>query len=49
MKKRDLVNLLNRAAAFIETPRDLSPIERDELAEDLTVAAKELEEETGKA
>lgn len=42
MKERDLVNLLNRAAAAIETPNDLNDQERDELVEDLTVAANEM-------
>ena len=40
MKTRDLVNLLNRAAAALETPGDLEPGDVEALIEDLTVAAK---------
>ena len=43
MKARDLANLLNRAAAAIETPGDLSDRERVDVVEDLTTAAKEIE------
>jgi len=46
MKQRDLANLLNRAAAALETPRDLSNLEQDDLVEELTVAAEEAEAET---
>lgn len=42
MKTRDLLNLLNRAAAALETPKDLTPKERAELIEDLLHAAKSL-------
>ena len=45
MKNRDLVNLLNRAAAALETPKDLQPDEVDFLIEDLTVAAEEFQKE----
>jgi hypothetical protein len=44
MKNQDLVNLLNRAAAYLETPGDISKAEVDYLIEDLTVAAKELDD-----
>lgn len=43
MKNRDLKNLLNRAAAAIETPQDLNRTQEIELLEDLTVAAKQLD------
>ena len=43
MKQRDLAELLNRAAAALETPDHLSDLERDDLVEDLVVAAKEME------
>lgn len=36
VKLRNLQNLLNRAAAALETPKDLTPKERVELIEDLT-------------
>lgn len=39
-KKRDLRNLLNRAAAALENPRDLTSEEVAELVEDLTVEAE---------
>ena len=45
MGKRELIALLNRAAAAIETPRDLTLRERFEVAEDCVIAAKELERE----
>lgn len=45
VKKRDLINLLNRAAAALETPNDLTQEEKDFLVEDLVVAAKNLENE----
>lgn len=41
---KELINLLNRAAAAIETPKDLNPLELEELAEDLTVVADLLSE-----
>jgi hypothetical protein len=40
MKPRDLKNLLNRAAAALET-RDLTELEIRELIEDLLAAAQE--------
>jgi len=43
MKTKDLKNLLNRAAAGIETPDDLSEEELKELLEDLTSTANEVE------
>lgn len=43
MKTKDLVNLLNRAAACIETPGDLTSEEISQVAEDLVEAAKEIE------
>ena len=43
---KELVNLLNRAAAALESPLDLNPIEMNELIEDLVCAANELESET---
>lgn len=45
MKKRDLVNLLNRAAAAIENPADLNHNEVQELLEDLLTAADELKKD----
>lgn len=39
-QSRDLTNLLNRAAAALETPADLTDQERQELIEDLTSAAE---------
>jgi hypothetical protein len=39
-KARDLKNLLNRAAAAVEDPDELTSAERAYLAEDLTIAAK---------
>ena len=41
-KPRDLAALLNRAAAAIETPADLTDEERGHVVEDLTVTAREL-------
>jgi hypothetical protein len=41
MKRRDVINLLNRAAAGLEHIVSLSEKERDELVEDLVVAARE--------
>lgn len=41
MKQRDLANLLNRAAAAIENPSDLSDRERVDVVEDLVEAAEE--------
>lgn len=43
MKNRDLVNLLNRAAAGFEHLVSLTEKERDELVEDLVQAAVEIE------
>ncbi len=40
MKHRDLHNLLNRAAAAIETPGDITARDRDDLIEDLATAAR---------
>lgn len=41
-KSKDLANLLNRAAAALETPLDLTPLDITKLVEDLTVAATQL-------
>lgn len=41
IKAKDLKNLLNRAAAALETPKDLTPQEVAELVEDLLAAAEE--------
>lgn len=41
MKPRDLARLLNRGAAAIETPDDLTEQELREVAEDLVLAAAE--------
>jgi hypothetical protein len=46
MKTRDLINLLNRAAAAIETPADLEHNEVLDLLEDLLQLAQKLEQET---
>lgn len=43
MSKKDLINLLNRAAAGFETPDDLTEEEKTHLVEDLVVAATMLE------
>jgi len=43
MKTRDLINLLNRAAAAIETPNDLNEAEIIELIEDLIAVADAME------
>lgn len=40
LKVRDLKNLLNRAAAALETPTDLTPDDVAALIEDLTEAAE---------
>ncbi len=48
MKPRDLANLLNRAAAAIETPKDLSLDDRSFLIEDLELTAETLRENTMK-
>ena len=42
MKPRDLKNLLNRAAAALETPDDLTDQDIAYLIEDLIVAANEI-------
>ena len=42
MKARDLQNLLNRAAASLETPDDLTEGEKNELIEDLINAAMDV-------
>ena len=42
MTKKELINLLNRAAAALETPGDLSDEEKRFLTEDLVVVAKSL-------
>lgn len=39
MKQRDLVNLLNRAAAALETPADLTPDDHQQLVQDLIAEA----------
>ena len=44
MKTKELVNLLNRAAAALETPQDLNPFEIEDLTRDLTITAREIEE-----
>lgn len=46
MNKTELCNLLNRAAAALETPNDLSVIDRRYLAEDLQVLAEQLSTES---
>jgi hypothetical protein len=46
MKNRDLINLINRAAAAIETPADLTEDEIQDLLDDLDAAALELEDQT---
>jgi DNA-directed RNA polymerase subunit F len=46
MKRKELINLLNRAAAGLESGEELSPKEFNELIEDLVTTAKTLEEET---
>jgi hypothetical protein len=46
MDKTELSNLLNRAAAALETPNDLSVIDRRFLAEDLQVLAEQLSTES---
>jgi hypothetical protein len=46
MKRKEIINLLNRAAAGLESPLDLNPREYNELIEDLVVTAKHLAEET---
>jgi hypothetical protein len=38
MKRRDMWNLLARAAAALETPEDLTASEREQLIEDLRAA-----------
>lgn len=42
MKKRDLVNLINRAKAAIETPEDLSKEEILYLVEDLVIVLESI-------
>lgn len=42
MNARDLANLLNRAAAAIEAPEDLSPAEREALIKSLLYEALQL-------
>jgi len=39
MKNQDLIALLNRAAAALETPSDLTPEEKQHVIEDLVIAA----------
>ena len=46
MDKTELCNLLNRAAAALETPNDLSVDDRRYLAEDLQVLAEQLSTES---
>ena len=43
LKSRDLKNLLNRAAAALETPGDLSQEDVEVLIADLLAAAEEIE------
>ena len=43
IKHRELINLLNRAAAAIETPDDLTKRDFSDLVEDLVITAAELE------
>jgi len=45
MKPRDLASLLRRAAAALETPKDLTSKEKDEVIEDLVEAADEIDPE----
>lgn len=47
-KPRELTNLLNRAAAALETPADLSVSDKEALVEDLVVAARCIEEQADK-
>lgn len=47
MKRKDLVNLLNRAAAAIETPGDIELVELNYLVVDLLVAATKISEKEG--
>ena len=44
-KTRELRNLLNRAAAALETPKDLRPAEVEDLLADLVSAADQLSED----
>jgi DNA-binding ferritin-like protein (Dps family) len=46
MKQKDLINLLNRAAASYETPGDLDGDDLSHLVEDLTVAAAHFSNDT---
>ncbi len=43
MKRKDFINLLNRAAAALETPCDLSKEEVAHVIEDLTTVAQKIE------
>jgi len=43
MKTKDIANLMNRAAAYIEDPKSINPLEVKELVEDLTSAADDVE------
>lgn len=42
MKHRELINLLHRAAAALETPSDLTEADKKALVEDLVYAAEEV-------
>jgi len=44
MKTKDLVNLLNRAAAALETPKDLNQQEFQDVIDDLTFYANQIAE-----
>ena len=44
MKTKELVNLLNRAIAALETPKDLSPTDKQDVIDDLTYYANQIEE-----
>jgi hypothetical protein len=46
LKVKEIINLLHRAAAALETPGDLNELDLEELAEDLTVMGNLLEEST---
>lgn len=42
MKNKELINLLNRAAAALETPADLTDAEKQHVIEDLAIAAQNI-------
>ncbi len=47
VKTKELTNLINRAAAALETPGALTPTEQRELIEDLVIMAKEVDSNAG--